>query len=470
MKLFDFERFRNRPSSRSLVADIAQQAGKLSIEICDVSGHVEEVAARVAQQTQVCHTLRESAAVTMRGNHRIAEAAQQVRSVSSSASAAVAQSQQTLEESLADIHGLVEGVTAIEGQIAALREALDHVSSVSEEISVIARQTHLLALNAAIEAARAGESGRSFAVVAAEVKNLSSKTEIATSQIEATLARLSDQTERLIAEGTENTARARRVREGTRMIGEVVHTTGQAVTELAGEAEEIAAFSGEIETQCHRLEEQVIEMATGFEYSSENFSEAKDRLGTLLSVSETLIELTASTGVETPDTRFVEAARKTAGQIGEVFERAVAHGGISIEDLFDDDYVPISGSDPQQFMTRFTALTDRVFPGIIDPMLDFDERVAFCTCTDRNGYLPTHNRKFSQPQGKDPVWNAANCRNRRLYKDRAALAAVSHTKKFLLQTYRRDMGHGSFMLMKDVSVRILVSGRYWGVLRIGYSA
>src|SRR6185437_3953573 len=132
---------------------------------------------------------------------------------------AVEQSRQTLDASLADIHGLVEGVTGIATQIEALREALDHVSTVSEEISLIARQTHLLAINAAIEAARAGESGKSFAVVAAEVKNLSSKTAQATAQIEATLARLTQQTEQLIADGTENTARAHRVKQGSATIG-----------------------------------------------------------------------------------------------------------------------------------------------------------------------------------------------------------------------------------------------------------
>lgn len=175
---------RGRRPSRALVGDIAEQAGRLGIEICDVSGHVEEVAARVARQAELCHTLRESAAVTLRGNHRIAEAAQQVRAVSANASNAVSQSQRTIEASLADIHGLVEGVTSIGSQMGALRDALDHVRAVSEEISVIARQTHLLALNAAIEAARAGDSGRSFAVVAAEVKNLSAKTGQATAQID----------------------------------------------------------------------------------------------------------------------------------------------------------------------------------------------------------------------------------------------------------------------------------------------
>ncbi|MGU7779289.1 methyl-accepting chemotaxis protein [Burkholderia sp. PU8-34] len=468
MNFFGFGR--SRRSSRALFGDIAEQAGKLGIEICDVSGHVEEVAARVARQAEVCHTLRESAAVTLRGNHRIAEAAQQVCTVSANASSAVLQSQQTIEESLADIHGLVEGVTTIGSQMGALREALDHVRKVSEEISVIARQTHLLALNAAIEAARAGESGRSFAVVAAEVKNLSAKTGQATAQIETTLARLAEQAEHLIAEGTENAARAHRVREGTRTIGEVVHSTGHAITELAGEAEQIASLTGEIETQCHRLEEQVGEMASGVEDSSDNFSQAKDRLGNLLSVSETLIELTAATGIESPDTRFIDTAQKTAVAIGKLFERAVEHGDIALDALFDTNYVPVPGTDPQQFVTRFTAFTDRVLPALQEPVLDIDERIVYCACFDRHCYLPTHNRKFSLPQRTDPVWNAANCRNRRIYKDRTALTSVSHTKPFLLQTYRRDMGNGNFALMKDVSAPIIVSGQQWGVVRIGYSA
>ncbi|MDI9701451.1 methyl-accepting chemotaxis protein, partial [Burkholderia cenocepacia] len=83
-------------------------------------------------------------ALTLRGLGDPVVAAQQVRDVSANASNAVRQSQQTIEASLADIHGLVEGVTTISDQMGALRDALDHVRAVSEEISVIARQTHLL--------------------------------------------------------------------------------------------------------------------------------------------------------------------------------------------------------------------------------------------------------------------------------------------------------------------------------------
>jgi methyl-accepting chemotaxis protein len=87
---------------------------------------------------------------------------------------------------------------------------------------------------------------------------------------------------------------------------------------------------------------------------------------------------------------------------------------------------------------------------------------------DRNGYLPTHNRKYSQPQGADPVWNNANCRNRRIFNDRTGLRAGRNTEPFLLQTYRRDMGGGQFVMMKDISAPIIVQGRHWGGLRIGY--
>jgi methyl-accepting chemotaxis protein len=451
-----------------VIGEIADEAGKLGIEICDVAGHVEEVAARVKRQAEVCGDLRQAAAATKSGNHGIAVAAREAREVSRRAGAEVSGSRETIEASLVEIRSMLEGVAAIEGEIAGLRQTLAHVTEVTSGIARIARQSHLLALNAAIEAARAGVAGRSFAVVAAEVKSLAGMTADATRQIDESMVRLTASAEHVVAESAANMRRAERVRDGTQAIGSVITTAGRAMASFDSEVGRIADSTESIETQCAALAERADELADGVAQSSANFDQARVRIGNLLSASETVIQLIASTGVESADTRFIQVVQATARRIGRLFEAAVANGEISENDLFDRDYRRIPDTDPQQVMARFTEFTDRVLPPIQEPLMDFDPRVAFCAAVDENGYLPTHNVRFSKPQGPDPVWNAANCRNRRLFNDRTGLGAGRNTRELLLQTYRRDMGGGVFVMMKDASAPIYVNGRHWGGFRMGY--
>ena len=168
------------------------------------------------------------------------------------------------------------------------------------------------------------------------------------------------------------------------------------------------------------------------------------------------------------DDKFIKAAETGAAQISSAFALAVSKGEINVEDLFDRNYVPIPGSNPQQHMTKYVALTDRLLPPVQEPLLEIDKRVVFVAAVDFNGYLPTHNNKYSHPQGSDVAWNTANSRNRRIFTDRTCLAGAHSTAPHLLQTYLRDMGDGTLIIMKHVSAPIYVNGKHWGCLRVAY--
>ncbi len=56
-----------------------------------------------------------------------------------------------------------------------------------------------------------------------------------------------------------------------------------------------------------------------------------------------------------------------------------------------------------------------------------------------------------------------------MFDDRVGLKAGRNTQPFLLQVYRRDMGGGKFVMMKDLSAPIIVDGSHWGGLRVAYT-
>lgn len=82
------------------------------------------------------------------------------------------------------IHLLVEASSNISGKLNVLNEKAGTITGVVTTISKVADQTNLLSLNAAIEAEKAGEHGRSFAVIAREIRHLADQTASATTDIE----------------------------------------------------------------------------------------------------------------------------------------------------------------------------------------------------------------------------------------------------------------------------------------------
>jgi methyl-accepting chemotaxis protein len=111
---------------------------------------------------------------------------------------------------------------------------------------------------------------------------------------------------------------------------------------------------------------------------------------------------------------------------------------------------------------------EEALPAIQERLLASDARMVFSIAIDRNGYVPVHNRQYSQLQRPgDPAWNIPNCRNRRIFDDRAGLCAARSARPYLIQSYPRDMG-GVIVMMKEIDAPIRVMGKHWGGFRMAY--
>lgn len=172
---------------------------------------------------------------------------------------------------------------------------------------------------------------------------------------------------------------------------------------------------------------------------------------------------------EQKEQQYLDILRSSRDMIVREFEGGLKNEKITKEDLFDQAYIPINGSNPEQVTTKALPFLESVLPQIIDPVKQMDGSIIFCAAVDRNGYLPVHNKEYSKPQGDDPIWNAANCRNKRIFDDPTGLKAGRNQKEHLVQTYLRDLGGGQSAFMKDISMPIWVSGQHWGGLRLALS-
>lgn len=357
-------------------------------------------------------------------------------------------------DSVARARAAVDGVAR---EVGGIVETLRAVADAARQITQIAVQTRLVAFNASVEASRAGEAGRGFGVVADAVKDLAARVEGSSKEIMGTVGHLDQRIEGLAREIRAD-AQAKQRGAFHQALAEVEEGVAR-IAEAARHSQDLSAGMGEGMALIER-ESALATRALG---------EAMTRSESFLKVSEHLMEVIAASGVETEDTPYIHAVTGAAAEVGRLLEEALHGGAITLEHLFDEQYRPLPGTDPQQYETRFVQLADRLFPPVQEPLLGLSPKVVYCIAVDRNGYVPTHNRKYCHPQrAGDPVWNAANSRYRRIFNDRTGLAAARNQRPFLLQTYRRDMGGGRFVLLKEASAPILVDGRHWGAVRLAY--
>lgn len=175
----------------------------------------------------------------------------------------------------------------------------------------------------------------------------------------------------------------------------------------------------------------------------------------------------AETGAEeltAQDTEVLAWANQLAGETSQTIEKWLASKTITEEHLFAHFYFPIPQTDPLKYTTEYDTLADRDFLGPEEKTLARSSALLYAVAADSNGYVPTHNQRYSMASTGNKAVDLLNNRTKRIFADRTGWAAAKNELPYLLQKYKQDTGE----IMYDLSVPVTVRGKHWGCVRIGY--
>jgi methyl-accepting chemotaxis protein len=453
--------------TENAIRTVARDCGSLSMECSDVAGYVKGVAERIGEHIKVLDQLEEVTTRLMGDQARVSDSTDEARLLSEQAKSKLEAGREAIEGTIDSFKGLTELVVQLGERMAGFAAAMNQVQNVSSTIETIARKTNMLALNATIEAARAGDAGRSFAVVAAEVKKLAHDTRAATSQIASTIGELTREASAVTNEIKTGVERSRTAQGGFGTISETVREVSEIVGMVDRQTEGIAHSTSMIQASVDRVKAGLTDFAADARDNGKELLTAEKRLAHLELLSNTMLDTLANSGAEIDDTPFILKAQETCRQIRTAIEHAIEEGQITVEDVFDQDYQVVEGTNPVQYVVRFNDAADRLVRPILDRTKIADGRIIGSAIGDMNGYLPTHLTERSHPQGPDPVWNDEHCRNKRMLIDDTTRMALASDRPATLATYRMELGD-KYIPVKNVFVPLWIKGRRWGNFELAY--
>ncbi|MEX0342821.1 MAG: methyl-accepting chemotaxis protein [Erythrobacter sp.] len=453
----------------SALDQIPEACGKVTVGCSDVAGIVQGVIDSFGHLRSEYVELQGTVRALDEDQRKVLEASDEARLLSERAIERLNDGSLMISNSLNEIGNLLSLVETLTEHVTGFAAAMDQVRRSSQEIDQIAETTNILALNATIEAMRAGEQGRTFAVVANEVKSLASETRKATEEIGRTIDMLGNEAEQVIEKIESGAAASSQAKNSVGSIEDTMRSVTALLLEVDGQQDQIARNTATISDHVHRVQDVLGDFDGAVSENENNLASAHDRMEELELIASDMFDKLVKAGLSPQDSTMVEKAQSHAQEIVAIAESAIASGELTMEQLFDRDYRQVPGTNPALYRTGLSDWADANWRPLNDRVSGEGGGVIMCSQADMNGFLPTHVTEHSRQPTGDLAHDTKYCRNGRIILEGIDHVAKATTDPYTMAVYRQEGDGKNYLVVRNVYVPITINGRRWGDFELAYS-
>lgn len=474
-------------------------------------------ALHVLQIRRLSAIVEEQSADIERLGVTLEELAQGITQVAEDSQGAADATEQMEAAGLRGLEVLQRALTEVQSLESQARGAQEAVSTLVTEsrlageglqtIRRVVSTTEVLAINAAIQAARANDPA--FGVVAQEMRRLADQITRIVKDMEPKVQRMETAGQRaadgmstmaLAAEKTGEEATV--ATDSMERIRTEIRAVSGGVTAIAAVAEEQAAATESMAAVANELTGRVGEVRASIaltkDLAAADWTErtqvvlGRYRIGSRLDQRRELLEGLAGSVEAILEERLQAGAVRESDLWDTGYQEIKGAAIAGLNRLFRVDLVPKEGFAPPKYRTAYDHKVDMPLIDLLDRHFAQDHLV-YATVADLNGFVVAMPRALARDWTGNPEQDLLHNRIKRIFNDAqglrgaraglpeslasrplitrqdleqhgALLAGETGMRTFRLQTYARDSGD----VVRDLAMPVIVRGKRWGTVRIGY--
>ena len=252
-----------------------------------------------------------------------------------------------------------------------------------------------------------------------------------------------------------------------------IEETLVGVSEMVGEVDrqndQIAQATGAISGHVSRLQQTLASFDEAARDNEGKLGRAQDRMGELEEMASMMFDQVVHAGLAPRDMAMVEKAGAARDEVVALALAALESGALTEAALFDDNYVEVSGTNPQLYRNRFCDWADANWRPVLDRVKASDASIVASVCDDRNGFLPTHLTDRSRKPTGRYEHDLQYCRNGRMIFNAIDKRIKASDAPFSMAVYRYEGDGKNYRVVRLASVPIVINGRRWGDYEISYA-